>query len=79
MHNEKPSNALQATELVQEAYLRLVKAQQVDWQSWAHPLTTAARPMRQMLIERARRQKTEKHGGDQTRLPLVEALTAVNA
>jgi RNA polymerase sigma factor (TIGR02999 family) len=74
MRNERAGNTLQATELVHEAYLRLTKDQQVDWQGRAHFFAIAARSMRQILVERARRRKAERHGGGQEKVALDEAL-----
>lgn len=74
MRNEKAGNTLQATELVHEAYVRLIKGQQIDWQGRAHLLGVAARSMRQILVERARRRKAERHGGGHEKLALDEAL-----
>jgi RNA polymerase sigma factor (TIGR02999 family) len=74
---EKPGQTLQATALVHEAYLRLVdveKAQHRD--SRRHFFAAAAEAMRRILIDRARRKSTEKHGGQRQRLSLddVEAV-----
>jgi RNA polymerase sigma factor (TIGR02999 family) len=54
---------LQATALVHEAYLRLVGGDEVRWNSRGHFFAAAARAMRRILVERARRVATPKHGG----------------
>jgi RNA polymerase sigma factor (TIGR02999 family) len=73
---EKPGQTLQATALVNEAYLRLVdndKAQ--HWNSRGHFFAAAANAMRRILIDNARRKMTERHGGGRGRVELdaVEA------
>src|SRR4051794_6483040 len=63
--HEKPGQTLQATALVHEAYLRLVDLQKVQhWNSRGHFFAAAAEAMRRILVERARRKKSRKHGGD---------------
>jgi RNA polymerase sigma factor (TIGR02999 family) len=54
MRGERSDNSLQATELLNEAYLRLLKAQERDWQNRSHFFALAARAMRRLLIEHAR-------------------------
>ena len=68
---EKPGQTLQATALVHEAYLRLVDTETAQqWNSRGHFFGAAAEAMRRILVERARRKKTLKHGGDHQRIPL---------
>jgi hypothetical protein len=70
---EKPGQTLQATALVHEAYLRLVGSEAgVHWNSRAHFITAAAEAMRRILVDNARRKKTEKHGGGVHMHPLEE-------
>jgi RNA polymerase sigma factor (TIGR02999 family) len=57
------SKSLQPTELVHEAYLRLMGARAVDWKSRAHFFGIASRVMRQILVDRARRRAAQKRGG----------------
>jgi RNA polymerase sigma factor (TIGR02999 family) len=64
---ESPGQTLQATELVHEAFLRLVGTADPGWESRAHFFGAAARAMRQILIDRARRKAAQKYGGDQQR------------
>jgi RNA polymerase sigma factor (TIGR02999 family) len=54
---------LQTTELVNEAFLRLVGRQDAEWQGRAHFLAVAARVMRHLLVDMARRRHAERHGG----------------
>jgi len=71
MAAESPDQTLQPTALVHEAYLRLVgPADATRWDSRGHFFAAAAEAMRRILVENARRKKSEKHGGDRTRQPL---------
>lgn len=68
---EKPGQTLQATALVHEAYLRLIgPANQNDFDNRGHFFSAAAEAMRRILIERARRRASERHGGDLIRKDL---------
>lgn len=69
---------LQTTGLVHEAYLRLVDADKVDWQDRGHFLGVAARAMRQVVIEYARRRSAEKRGGGQRPATLDDRVLAVD-
>ena len=69
---EYSDKALQTTELVNEAYLRLVRAQQVPWQNRTHFLAIAARLMRQVLVDHARTRYSLKGGGAVQHIPLDE-------
>lgn len=74
MAHEKPGQTLDATALVHEVYLRLVDVDQAQhWNSRGHFFTAAAEAMRRILIENARRKKTEKHGGKRKRIDLSQA------
>jgi RNA polymerase sigma factor (TIGR02999 family) len=75
---ERPGQTLQATALVNEAYLRLVgPGADRRWESRAHFFATAAEAMRRILVENARRKRRVKHGGGRRREPLdPEALSA---
>jgi RNA polymerase sigma factor (TIGR02999 family) len=79
MARESPGQTLQATALVHEAYLRLVDPSQCvnEWQSRGHFFKAAATAMRRILIERARKKKSLKHGGDYQR-ESMEALEISN-
>ena len=71
--HEKPGQTLQATALVHEAYLRLVDVEQAQhWDSRRHFFAAAAEAMRRILIENARRKRSEKRGGDRKRVDLAE-------
>jgi RNA polymerase sigma factor (TIGR02999 family) len=71
---EPPGQTLEATALVHEAYLRLVSGDnQNQWNSRGHFYAAAAEAMRRILIERARRKLSEKHGGHFARIDLDAA------
>jgi RNA polymerase sigma factor (TIGR02999 family) len=76
LRRERPGQTLQATALVHEAYLRLLRDRQQSWQNRAHFLAIAARSMRQILVERARARDSLKRGGDHARITLDEELVA---
>jgi RNA polymerase sigma factor (TIGR02999 family) len=62
---EKPGHTLQATALVHEAYLRLVGSEDDErWGSRGHFFAAAAEAMRRILVDAARRKRTQKRGGD---------------
>ena len=73
----RPGQTLQATALVHEAYLRLVRDQDPGWDGRRHFFAAAARAMREILIEQARRKATRKHGGAGRRVELVEGLAVI--
>lgn len=64
MQDEKPGHSLQATALVHEAYLRLVRTKHPKWSSRAHFYVAAAQAMQRILVEHARKKKRLKRGGD---------------
>jgi RNA polymerase sigma factor (TIGR02999 family) len=74
--HETPGQTLQPTALVHEAYLRLVadpqgeRADEPSWDNRGHFFAAAAEAMRRILVENARRKKSEKHGGGRMRQPL---------
>jgi RNA polymerase sigma factor (TIGR02999 family) len=74
---EKPGQTLQATALVHDAYLRLVDVERAQhWASRGHFFAAAAEGMRRILVEKARRQKRLRHGGDFQRQALDAAEPA---
>jgi RNA polymerase sigma factor (TIGR02999 family) len=79
MAHEKPGQTLDATALVHEAYLRLVEGEQQGssppWDSRRHFFAAAAEAMRRILIEKARRKQSVRHGGGRQRMDLDEALS----
>ena len=67
MQRERPDHTLQATALVNEAYLRLVDIRAIDWQDRAHFMAVAAQTMRRVLVDAARARAAEKRGGGMER------------
>jgi len=63
MRQERPNHTLQATSLVNEAYLRLIDVNRVEWRNRAHFLALAAQMMRRILVEFARNRQRQKRGG----------------
>jgi RNA polymerase sigma factor (TIGR02999 family) len=74
LRRERPGHTLQTTALINEAYLRLIDAKDVHWQSRAHFFAIAANLMRRILVDHARRRDAEKRGGSHIRLTLDDAL-----
>lgn len=74
MSRERDGHLLQATALVNEAYLRLIEVRQVQWQNRAHFFAMAARVMRRILVDAARFRGYQKRGGRTPALSLDEAL-----
>jgi RNA polymerase sigma factor (TIGR02999 family) len=74
MRAERSGHTLQTTALLNETYLKLVQQGQVDCQSRAQFLGIAARLMRQILVDRARKFRSRKRGGGAELLPLDEGL-----
>ena len=73
MANERPSETLQPTALVNEAYLRLVDMRRVSWTDRAHFFAVAARSMRRILVDRARARLSAKRGGSAHTIAFEEA------
>jgi RNA polymerase sigma-70 factor, ECF subfamily len=74
MFGERPGHTLQATALVNEAYLRLVNSRQVNWQNRAHFFAISAQLMRRILVDYARARGYQKRGGGIPKVTLDEAL-----
>jgi RNA polymerase sigma factor (TIGR02999 family) len=76
MAGERAGHSLQATALVNEAYVRLVDVQRVRWQDRAHFLAMAARMMRRVLVDIARAKGYQKRGGGAVRVTFDELALA---
>jgi RNA polymerase sigma factor (TIGR02999 family) len=76
MASERPGHTLQATALVNEAYLRLGGANGLKFENRAHFFASAAEAMRRILVDSARRNSQLKRGGDQERVELSETRIA---
>jgi RNA polymerase sigma factor (TIGR02999 family) len=72
LSHEPPGQTLQATALVHEAYLRLVGSEPQSWDNCGHFFAAAAEAMRRILVENARRRRSEKHGGHLQRVELED-------
>jgi RNA polymerase sigma factor (TIGR02999 family) len=72
MRRERTAHTLQTTAIVNEAYLRLVDQEGVDWRSRAHFFAVSAQVMRHILVDYARRKYSDKRGGAARRLTLDE-------
>ena len=73
---KSPDHSLQTTELVHEAYLRLVGSDQ-KWDGRRHFFAAAAEAMRRVLVDRARQRKSEKRGADAKRIDLHDSAITV--
>jgi RNA polymerase sigma factor (TIGR02999 family) len=74
MRRERPDHTLQTTALVNEVYLRMIAVEQVHWQARAHFFAIAARIMRQILVDFARRRRAAHRGGGMQHVALDEAV-----
>ena len=74
MRNERAGHPLQPTALVNEAYIRLIEWQNVEWQNRAHFFGVSAQLMRRILVDLARERGNLKHGGGARRVSLDEAM-----
>ena len=77
LSHEPPGQTLQATALVHEAYLRLVGTPSGSWDNRGHFFVAAAEAMRRILVENARRKRSQKRGGGQKRVPLDELTVSI--
>lgn len=69
-----PGQTLRPTELVHEAYLKLVNSAGRTWENRRHFINAAGTAMRSVIVDHARAKQAEKRGGARTRVPLHEAL-----
>jgi RNA polymerase sigma factor (TIGR02999 family) len=79
MAHEPPDQTLQPTALVHEAWLRLVGAEDREFQNRAHFFAAAAEAMRRILVERARRKQRLRHGGGQQRVDVSQVDLAATS
>jgi RNA polymerase sigma-70 factor (ECF subfamily) len=78
MAGERQGHTLQATALVNEAYLRLIDVKKVRWQNRAHFFAMSARLMRRILVDFARSKGYKKRGGGNVRITFDEGLVIVD-
>lgn len=74
MSRERAGHTLQTTALVNEALIRFITAEKISWQSRTHFYSLVARRMRQILIEHARQQLTEKRGNRAEHIDVADAV-----
>jgi len=73
LSKERPGQTLQATALVHEAYIKLVGAEDHNWDNSGHFFSAAAEAMRRILVDNARRKQSQKYGGNRQRIDLDHA------
>jgi RNA polymerase sigma factor (TIGR02999 family) len=78
MLGEPAGRSLQTTDLVHEAYLRLINQNRVDWESRSHFFAIAARLMRRILVDHARARKAEKRPNSGLKVTLSDLPAGVN-
>ncbi len=76
LQRERPDHTLQATALVHEAYVRLIRQEDVEWRSRAHFFAVAAQAIRRILVDHARGHLRVKRGGDRERVRLDDDLVS---
>jgi RNA polymerase sigma factor (TIGR02999 family) len=76
LRRERPNHTIQTTELINEAYLKLVGQHSVNWQNRSHFFGIAAQVMRRILVDHARSKHRLKRGGNQLTLVLDETVSA---
>lgn len=75
---EPSGHTLQPTALVHEAYLKLIGGAEIKWEGRRQFFCAAATAMRRILVDRARRVRAEKHGGDRKREPLADDTPVID-
>jgi RNA polymerase sigma-70 factor, ECF subfamily len=78
MRRERPGQTIQATALVNEAYLRLIEVKRIRWEDRAHFFAMSSRVMRRILVDAARAKGYQKRGGGAQRVSFDEALPVSN-
>lgn len=78
LRRERVGHTLQATALINEAYLKLIDQREVNWQNRAHFFGIAAQAMRRILVDHARSRHRDKRGGGAENLPLEAAEFATS-
>jgi RNA polymerase sigma factor (TIGR02999 family) len=78
LRRERIGHTLQATALINEAYLKLIDQREVNWQNRAHFFGIAAQAMRRILVDHARTRHRDKRGGNAENLPIEAAEFVVS-
>jgi len=74
LNRESPGHTLQPTALVNELYVRFAEQRRVDWRDRIHFFAVAAHVMRRILVDHARRKKSDKRGGPAVPMPIEAAV-----
>jgi len=74
MKRESPGHTVQATMLVHDAYLKLIRQDRASWNDRNHFFAVAAQTMRRLLVDHARGRRRDKRGGDQVKVSLEDGL-----
>lgn len=74
LRKEAPGQTVQATMLVHDAYMKLIRQERASWNDRNHFFAMAAQTMRRLLIDHARGRKRDKRGGGAVRIPIDERL-----
>ena len=75
MRGQPAEHTFQATELIHEAYLKLGRQSEHDWQNRAHFFGVAAKAMRHILVDYARSKQSRKRGGWQDQITLADTMS----
>jgi RNA polymerase sigma factor (TIGR02999 family) len=78
LRRQRPNHSLQTTALINEAFVRLIDQNGINWKNRAHFFGIAARTMRNILADHARRHQAKKRGGGAGEVSFDEAVAAVN-
>jgi RNA polymerase sigma-70 factor (ECF subfamily) len=76
--NHRPDDTLQATALINEAYIRMFRGTPAPWESRKHFFCAMARIMRQVMADHARECRAQKRGGEWQRVPLEKFIPAID-
>ena len=79
MRRQHVGHTLQTTALVNEAFVRLVDSDKVNWQDRSHFFAISAQLMRRVLVDAARRKNSAKRGGDRVQVTLADDLISADA
>jgi RNA polymerase sigma-70 factor (ECF subfamily) len=74
LRGERPDHTLQPTELVHEAYMKLVQRESRNWENRAHFIGVATQAIRRILVDHARAKQSDKRGGGAVRVTLAEGV-----
>ncbi len=78
LNRERPDHTLQATALVHDAYVRLIRQEDVEWKNRAHFFAVAAQAIRRILVDHARGHQRQKRGGGRERVRLDEDVAVLD-